>query len=118
MHGSMEHGGPSLALLVLASSALSKRRRSADLADFRLRRLLDPGSFPACDFGRAAAKTAPEFMRQIAKKVCLSLIIGGMAMDMILGHPGTAHAVEESRLVVGVGRVQLAVRVGKFLLIC
>ena len=35
------------------------------------------------------------------------MIIGGMAMDRILGHPGTAHAVEESRLVVGVGRVQL-----------
>ena len=35
------------------------------------------------------------------------MIIGGMAMDMILGHPGTAHAVEESRLGVGVGRVQL-----------
>ena len=29
-------------------------------------------------------------------------------MDMIHGHPGTAHAVEESRLGVGVGRVQLA----------
>jgi hypothetical protein len=29
-----------------------------------------------------------------------------MATGVILGHPGTAHAVEESRLVVGVGRVQ------------
>jgi hypothetical protein len=28
---------------------------------------------------------------------------------VILGHPGTAHAVEESRLVVGVGRVQLPI---------
>ena len=35
------------------------------------------------------------------------MVIGGMAKGVILGHPGTAHAVEESRLVVGVGRVQL-----------
>eukprot|EP01047_Picozoa_sp_COSAG01_P105416 COSAG01_NODE_34633_length_544_cov_1.276404_1_plen_29_part_01 len=29
------------------------------------------------------------------------MVIGGMAKGVILGHPGTAHAVEESRLVVG-----------------
>jgi hypothetical protein len=30
-----------------------------------------------------------------------------MAKDVTLGHPGTAHAVDERRLDVGVGRVQL-----------
>eukprot|EP01047_Picozoa_sp_COSAG01_P108734 COSAG01_NODE_37647_length_500_cov_7.905237_1_plen_67_part_00 len=28
------------------------------------------------------------------------MVIGGMAKGVILGHPGAAHAVEESRLVV------------------
>eukprot|EP01047_Picozoa_sp_COSAG01_P023643 COSAG01_NODE_1437_length_10311_cov_11.678613_4_plen_66_part_00 len=35
------------------------------------------------------------------------MVIGGMVKGVILGHPGATHAVEERRLVVGVGRVQL-----------
>jgi hypothetical protein len=38
----------------------------------------------------------------------VQLCLGGMATGVILGHPNIAHAVEESWLVVGVGRVQLA----------
>eukprot|EP01047_Picozoa_sp_COSAG01_P032647 COSAG01_NODE_2369_length_7814_cov_22.805185_9_plen_44_part_00 len=35
------------------------------------------------------------------------MVIGGMVKGVILGHPGATHAVEERRLGVGVGRVQL-----------
>eukprot|EP01047_Picozoa_sp_COSAG01_P043137 COSAG01_NODE_3813_length_5675_cov_25.731970_1_plen_85_part_00 len=35
------------------------------------------------------------------------MVVGGMVKGVILGHPGATHAVEERRLGVGVGRVQL-----------